>query len=106
MAEQCGVRYYAGFAHRLLGESILKTNPTQAASHFEKSIAIFQKIKAENQLAMAYAGFGRLHKQQGETVRAREYLTKALEIFTQVYGSDHPSTLIVKGHLVKLKRRK
>jgi tetratricopeptide (TPR) repeat protein len=84
MAERCGVRYYAGFAHCLLGESILKTNPTQAASHFKKSIAIFREIKAENQLAMAYAGYGRFHKQQGEIARAREYLTKALKIFERL----------------------
>jgi class 3 adenylate cyclase/tetratricopeptide (TPR) repeat protein len=84
MAERCGVRYYAGFAHRLLGESVLKTSPTQAAPHFEKSIAIFREIKAENELAMAYAGYGRLHKKQGKNARAREYLTKALEIFERL----------------------
>jgi tetratricopeptide (TPR) repeat protein len=81
MADRCGTRYYQGWAQRLLGEIALKTNPTQAASHFEKSIAIFRDIKAENELALAYAGHGRLHKQQGEIAQAREYLTKALEIF-------------------------
>jgi tetratricopeptide (TPR) repeat protein len=84
MAERYGVRYELGFAHRLLGESVLKTNPTQAASHFEKSIAIFREIKAENELAMAYAGYGRLHKQQGQIAQARKYLTKALEIFERL----------------------
>jgi tetratricopeptide (TPR) repeat protein len=84
MAERCGVRYYAGFAQRLLGESVLETNPTQAVPHFEKSIAIFREIKAENQLAMAYAGYGLLHKKQGEIERAREYLKKALEIFERL----------------------
>jgi tetratricopeptide (TPR) repeat protein len=90
MAERCGFRYYAGFAQRLLGEITLKINPTQAASHFEKSIAIFQEIKAENNLAMAYAGYGRLHKQQGEIVQAREYLTKALEIFERLGTPTEP----------------
>ncbi len=84
MAERCGVRYYAGFAQRLLGEIVLKTNPTQAVPHFEKSIAIFRDIKAENELAMAYAGYGQLHKKQGEIERAREYLTKALKIFERL----------------------
>jgi tetratricopeptide (TPR) repeat protein len=90
MAERCGFRYYAGFAQRLLGEITLKINPTQAASHFEKSIAIFQEIKAENNLAMAYAGYGRLHKQQGEIAQAREYLTKALEIFERLGTLTEP----------------
>ncbi len=84
MAERYGVRYELGFAHRLLGEISLKNNPAQAAPHLEKSIAIFQEIKAENELAMAYAGYGRLHKKQGEIARAREYLTKALKIFERL----------------------
>jgi tetratricopeptide (TPR) repeat protein len=67
-----------------LGEIALKTNPAQAVPHFEKSIAIFQEIKAENELAMAYTGYGRLHKQQGQIAQAREYLTKALEIFERL----------------------
>ena len=84
IAERCGARYYIGFAQRLLGEIALKTNPNHAALHFEKSIAIFQEIKAENELAMAYADYGRLHKKQGEIAQAREYLTKALEIFERL----------------------
>jgi len=84
IAEHCGARYYAGFAQRLLGEIALKTNPAQGASHFEKSIAVLQEIKAENELALAYAGYGRLHKQKDQIAQAREYLTKALEIFERL----------------------
>jgi tetratricopeptide (TPR) repeat protein len=84
MAERHGTRYYVGFTHRLLGEIDLKTNPTQAASHFEISIAIFREIKAENELALAYANYGRLYKQQGDTAQAREYLTRALEAFERL----------------------
>jgi tetratricopeptide (TPR) repeat protein len=84
MAERCGTRYYAGFAQRLLGEITLKTKPAQAVPHFEKSIAIFLEIKAENELALAYAGYGRYHKQQGQFAQAREYLKKALEIFERL----------------------
>jgi len=80
IADRCGTRYYAGFAQRLLGEIALKANPIQAAPHYEKSIAVLQEIKAENELALAYAGYGRLQKQQGKVGQAREYLTKALEI--------------------------
>ncbi len=100
MAERCGFRYYAGFAQRLLGESVLKTNPTQATPLFEKSIAIFQEIKAENQLAMAYTGYGRLHKKQGEIAPAREYLTKALEIFERLATPIEPNK--VRKVLAKL----
>jgi tetratricopeptide (TPR) repeat protein len=81
---RCGARYYLGWAQRLLGEIALKANPAQAVSHFEKSIAVLQKIKAENELALAYASYGRLHKQKGQIAQAREYLMKALEIFERL----------------------
>jgi len=82
--ERYGTRYYVGFTRRLLGEIALKTNPTQAALHFEKSIVIFREIKAENELALAYASYGRFYRQQGETAQAREYLTRALEVFERL----------------------
>jgi tetratricopeptide (TPR) repeat protein len=84
MAERYGVRYELGFARRLLGEIALKTNPTQAAPHFEISIAIFREIKAENELALAYASYGRFYKKQGDMAQAREYLTRSLEVFERL----------------------
>jgi tetratricopeptide (TPR) repeat protein len=84
MAERCGVRYYLGWAQRLVGEIALKNDPIQAAPYFEKSITVLQEIKAENELALAYAGYSRLHKQKGQIAKAREYLTKALKIFERL----------------------
>ena len=84
VAERCGARYYVGWAHRVLGEIAVETNPAQAAHHFDKSIAVLEEIKAENELAMAYAGYGRFHKQQGNFTEASEYLTNALEIFERL----------------------
>jgi class 3 adenylate cyclase/tetratricopeptide (TPR) repeat protein len=90
LAERCGMRFYMGWAHRLLGEIALKANPTQAAPYFEKSIAVLREIKADNELALAYAGYGRLHKQQAQIAQAREYLTKALEIFERLGTLTEP----------------
>jgi len=84
IAEPRGVRYCIGHAHFLLGEISLETNPAEATPHFDKSISVFQEIKAENAVALAYSGMGRCHKQQGNTERGREYLTKALEIFERL----------------------
>jgi class 3 adenylate cyclase/tetratricopeptide (TPR) repeat protein len=88
-AEHCGMKFCIGSAHRFLGELALKTNPSQveeplAAPHFEKSLLILREIKAENESALAYAGYGRLHKRQGNIAHAREHLTKALEIFERL----------------------
>jgi class 3 adenylate cyclase/tetratricopeptide (TPR) repeat protein len=84
MAERCGAKYYLGGAERLLGEVALKTDPAKAAAHFQRSIAVLQEIKAENELALAYVGYGRLHKQQNQIAQAREHLMKALEIFERL----------------------
>jgi len=84
ISDRCGARYFVGFTHRLLGEIALKTNPSQAEPHLEHSITILGKIKAENELALAYADYGRLHKKQGQVAQARKYLTKALEIFERL----------------------
>jgi tetratricopeptide (TPR) repeat protein len=83
-AEHCGARPRCASAHSVLGEIALRTNPNEAAPHFDKAISIAREIKVENELALAYSGMGRFHKQQGNTDEAREYLTKALEIFERL----------------------
>jgi tetratricopeptide (TPR) repeat protein len=95
LANRCGAKFYLGSARRLLGESALTTDPIQVAAplavpHFERSIAILQQIHAENELALAYAGYGRLHQQQGNIAQAREYLTHALEIFERLGTLGEP----------------
>ena len=53
------------------------------------------EIKAENELALAYAGYGRLQMQQGQFAQAREYLTKALEVFDRLGTLIEPDKLRV-----------
>ncbi|MEE9419668.1 MAG: adenylate/guanylate cyclase domain-containing protein [Desulfatiglandaceae bacterium] len=84
LAERTGMRFLIGYAYRLLGETTLKANPEQAMNHFVQSIAIFGEVKAENELALAYAGYGRLHKRQRNMEQARGNLTKALGIFERL----------------------
>jgi len=103
IANRCGARYYVGWAQRLLGEIAMKNNPAQAAAYFEKSMAVLQEIKAENELALAYAGFGRLHKQQGQIAQAREYLTNALEIFERLGTLIEPDK--VREELAELPKK-
>jgi tetratricopeptide (TPR) repeat protein len=102
IAERCGARYYLGWAQRILGEIAMKNNPAQAAAYFEKSIAVLREIKAENELALAYAGYGRLQKQQGHIGQAREYLTNALEIFERLGTLIEPDK--VREQLAKLSK--
>jgi flagellin-specific chaperone FliS len=89
-----------GWDYLLLGEVALEKDITQASSHIEKCITIFKETKAENMLAKAYAAFGRLYKKQGDIVQARDYLTKALEIFTRLGTLIDPDK--VKKELAEL----
>jgi tetratricopeptide (TPR) repeat protein len=73
----------------------LSTSPTQsgeplAASHFEQSMQVLRQINAANELALAYAGYGRLHQQQGDFTPARAYLSQALEIFERLGTLGEP----------------
>jgi len=84
LATKSQARWAMLWSHRLLGEVALKTNPHEAAPHFEKAISIFREIEAENKLAKAYSGMGRYQKLRGEHAEARRYLTDALEIFERL----------------------
>jgi tetratricopeptide (TPR) repeat protein len=84
LAERYDIKCWTYSAFRILGEVALKTDPAQAAEYFEKSIGISQEVKAENELALTYADYGRYHKQKGDIVQAQEYLIKALKIFERL----------------------
>jgi tetratricopeptide (TPR) repeat protein len=97
-AERHGMRLILASAHRLLGEIVLATNTAQceaplAALHFERSMAILQQIGAENELALTYTGYGRLHQQQRNRAQARTYLTRALAIFERLGTLHEPERI-------------
>ena len=85
-----GMRYWRGWGGRLRGELALKTESADAGRCFEKSIAICREIDAENELTLAYEGCGRFHRQMGDAEKAREYFTKALEIFERLGTLKEP----------------
>jgi tetratricopeptide (TPR) repeat protein len=90
LAERCGAPGIVGLAHAHLGEVALECKLAEAVTHFEKCAEIAQEGKAENSLAGAYSGLGRFYKQQGNVEKAREYLTKALEIFERLGTLIYP----------------
>ena len=93
-AQRCGMQFLVGSARRLLGELNLLDNPVEAAACFETSITTLGRIKAENELALAYAGYGRLHARQGDTARARDCLTRALAIFERLGTLGEPDRVL------------
>ena len=100
LAENYGKRLAAGYSHRILGELNIEKRPEEAIDHFEKSISICTEVGAENELAFAYAEYGRYYKQQGNREKAEEYLTKSLEIFERLGTLIQPDK--VKKELAEL----
>ena len=82
--ERCGTLFYLGWAHRLLGQLLSNKDLTLAKEHFDKSIEVLGEIKADGELAHTYENYGRFHLEQDETLLAKNYLTKALEIFERI----------------------
>ncbi len=94
LAEQLGMKFFVGCAHRFLGEVFAGEQlGAEATAHFETSIEILERIRSENELALAYAGYGRLHVRQGDRGRAQEYLTRALEIFERLGTPREPDSV-------------
>ena len=89
IAGPVGMRFYASYMRRLQGEIALAQDPQQAGEpfaepHFESAISVLCDIEAEGELALAYVGYGRLHRQQGRIAQARDYFTRALSIFERL----------------------
>jgi tetratricopeptide (TPR) repeat protein len=101
LAERYEIKCYLYHAYRILGEVALKTDTNQAAEYFEKSIKVSKEVKAENELALAYADYGRYYKQKGDIARAQAYLIKALKIFERLGTLIEPEK--VRKELTELK---
>jgi tetratricopeptide (TPR) repeat protein len=87
--ERCGMQFFLGCAHRLLAETHLSSasqrdEAPRVEVHLASSVDIFSKIHAQNELALAYTAYGRLFKRQGRLTEAREYLSRALELFERL----------------------
>jgi tetratricopeptide (TPR) repeat protein len=93
LATRAGMRFYVGSIHRLLGEIAVSRDPAQAAepsaaSHFEASISVLREIRAENELALAYADYGRLRMSQGRVGQAAGHFSHALTLFERLGAAN------------------
>jgi hypothetical protein len=55
-----------------------------AGAHFEESFSLLSATKAENELALAYAGYGRFLKARRRLGEATDYLRRAMKIFDRL----------------------
>jgi len=84
-----GTPFFVGWAPRVLAEVTWQADPTpagmtEAAAHFERGIAVLTESGAENELALARTGYGRLCHHLGRTDEARDHLTWALRTFERL----------------------
>jgi hypothetical protein len=54
---------------------------------------VLEEIGAENELALTYASCARLEQRAGRILEARDYLTRALEIFRRLGTLREPDKL-------------
>jgi tetratricopeptide (TPR) repeat protein len=89
VAEQRGFPFIHGRARRLLGEV------TRAGTLFKQSMAVLSEIGAENELALAWAGYGRLCHDRGDTDEAHRYLVQAMDTFERLGTVIDPELALV-----------
>lgn len=94
-AQQLRMRFSVGSALRLLGEVTRDVEPTedgrrQAERWFQQSIEVLSAIAAENELALAHAGYGRLVRDRDDREGARRHLSAALGIFARLGTLTEP----------------
>jgi len=83
-----GIRLFSASAQRLLGEVMLAEGTSEALAkaqyHFEGAMRSLAESKAENELALAWVGYGKLQLLLDRPKMAREYLSKALATFERL----------------------
>lgn len=97
-AERTGMRYYLGSALRLRAEVARKADSTEpgrlrAAGYFEQAIGVLSAIGAENELALAQAGYARLSRESGDSDKARRYYRTALETLERLGSLAEPAVI-------------
>ena len=104
IAERLEIRLFATPGERLLGEVMLADGRPEALQraqhHFERAMACLERSKAENELALAWAGYGRLQARLGRPEQARQYLTKALATFERLGTLNQPE--LVRAEIAAL----
>lgn len=94
--EPSDAAFYVACAERLLAEVALAEGGDQlavAGRYFESSMSVFVRLGAANELALTWAGFGRLRQKEGDRERAIEYLTRALQAFEKLGTRIEPDSV-------------
>jgi hypothetical protein len=93
-SHRSGMKYWEGYAYRLLGELGIEQEDADALAsaegHFAPALVLFEICGAEPDLARTYAGLGQLRLRQGKVPEAHSALNKALEFSERLGMSGEP----------------
>ncbi len=97
-AERIRFPFYLGAALRLRAEVARKVDFTgpgrlRASGYFEQAIGVLSEIGAENELALAQAGYARLCGESGDRDKARQYYLTALETLERLGSLAEPPVI-------------
>ena len=96
--ERIRMRWYLGCALRLRAEVARKADSTEpgrlcASGYFERAMSVLEEIGAENELALAQAGYARLCRESGDNDDARRYYLTALETLERLGSLAEPPVI-------------
>ena len=82
-AEELGVPAFIGVAHRVLGQvkAAAFGDAEAAEEHFETSLAVFEMLENDHELAKTHAAYGEVLAAGGRTDAAGGHLQLAVEVF-------------------------
>lgn len=89
-SRELGYRHCEGLGERVLGESFLLDDSTQAKVHLDVAVSILSDIGARDDLAKAFVAQGGLAQASGDRDAARRHLERALGIFEELGTLDAP----------------
>ncbi len=101
-SREIGYRYLEGVAVRLLGESLVETEPETARQHLDAARHMLENADARNDLAKTLVARATLHRTMGEHSEARQLLEEALAIFEALGTVDE--TLRARSMLASAQR--
>jgi len=81
VARERGYRHLEAAASRALGEALVTSEPAAAGPVLSNAEQMCETVGARNDLARTWAALGRLAREQGDTVRGRTLLRRALAEF-------------------------
>ncbi|MBI4011680.1 MAG: hypothetical protein HY359_05170, partial [Candidatus Rokubacteria bacterium] len=88
-----GYRRLEGVAQRLLGELLVRREPSAALGHLESAAQVLERAGARNELAKALVARADLAAAGGDAAEARRQLERALELFESLGTLDEASRL-------------